>query len=419
MLRLTFIIAEGKAEIKDRGTGAAACVIAFDGTLCVKAYYSFSAVPLVLGSDAQTGDEAEIRFYPFRIELYLNGVLCDEEWPCGKAFTNADCFAEGDFEVRIDAVGDGESPPAVLRKNLTADEIRRCGVNIGDCMPFSDAENDGRYHLFYLYDRHHHGSKWGLGAHQWAHIATKDFITWDEYPAAVPITDEREGSICTGSVCRGKDENGKTAYYAWYAVRTCDRSPARIGYAVSYDLIRFEKCGSYFVMPAGYEPSSARDPKVFEAGGKYHMFVTTSRMNDNTGCLAHLVNDRMSADGWKDAGIVLSCEELYGGGENASVQPECPDYFKMGDYYYLVFGIGGTGYYVFSKDPYGGWIFPRKTVPCGNVPKSALLPGTGRRIFCGFVCEGGYGGGLCAAEAFSQSNGRLEFSSIDLHGKEK
>lgn len=413
MLKLSFKVTEGKAVINNLETGVTVCDIVYDKTLFIKAYYTFSDSPLVLGCKAKTGDDVEINVYPYRIELYVNGVLCDEEWPNGKAFTVDDCLAEGDFAVNITAAADDDSDHLSLRNCMTADEIRRPGVNIGDCMPFSDAENDDKYHLFYLYDRHHHGSKWGLGAHQWAHVSTHDFITWEEYPMAIPITDEREGSICTGSVCRGKGENGKTAYYAWYAVRTCDKSPAQISYAVSYDLIRFEKQTSYFSLPDVYEQRSARDPFVFEANGIYHMFVTTSRRCDNAGCLAHLLNDKMATEGWQDAGTVLSCDDLYGkNGERASIQPECSDYFKMGDYYYLVFGIGGVGHYVFSKEPYGGWIIPRETIPCGNVPKSALLPGTSRRIFCGFICEGGYGGKLCAAEAIQQSDGRLRFESI-------
>jgi len=41
------------------------------------------------------------------------------------------------------------------------------GLNtgVGDVMPFS---HDGTFHLFYLFDRRGHESKWGLGAHQWA-----------------------------------------------------------------------------------------------------------------------------------------------------------------------------------------------------------------------------------------------------------
>lgn len=414
MLTIQFRVSEGRTTIMNPETGKTACEIVYDGRLSVRLYFTFADDPLILSAQANTGDDAELRIRPCRLELYIQHRLCDEEWPCGRSLFGPECVASGDFEVLTEETDDaGEHPASRARTGVLTREIRLPGVNIGDCMPYSDPVNGGRYHLFYLYDRHHHDSKWGFGAHQWAHISTADFKTWDEHPMALPITEDWEGSICTGSVCRGRGEDGEPAYYAWYAVRMCDGSPARMTYAKSRDLIHFQKCGTWFCMPDGYEPASARDPKVFEADGVYHMFVTTSRLNDQTGCLAHLVNDRMATDGWKDAGTVLS----WGGfsdEENASSQPECPDYFKMGDYYYLVFGIGGVSRYVYSKKPYGRWTYPGETIPCGNVPKSALLPGTGRRIFCGFVCEDGYAGGLCAAEAFQLSDGRLRFKRLEI-----
>ena len=121
----------------------------------------------------------------------------------------------------------------------------------------------------------------------------------------------------------------------------------------------------------------------------------------------------MACSGWKDAGVVLSWGDMAGSDGRGSHQPECPDYFKWGDYYYLVFGIDGSSRYVYSRKPYGEWMYPDEVIPCGNVPKSAMLPGTGRRIFCGFLCEDGYAGSLCAAEAVQQSDGRLRFETLD------
>ncbi|MBR5738545.1 MAG: hypothetical protein IKY02_00980, partial [Lachnospiraceae bacterium] len=226
---MTFDVAEGKAAVVNRETGKEACEIVYDGSLSVRLFFSFDERPLTMSCRAAAGDDAEIRIFSHRVELYVRQRLCDEEWPCGQSLFGPECETEGDFEIVLEHVRDAVADPdPQTRKGIATDEIRLPGVNIGDCMPFSDPENDGRYHLFYLYDRHHHFSKWGFGAHQWAHLATTDFRTWDEYPMAVPITEDWEGSICTGSVCRGRDEDGRTAYYAWYAVRMCDRSPARI-----------------------------------------------------------------------------------------------------------------------------------------------------------------------------------------------
>lgn len=413
-LSMKWIAVSGKLIL--RSGDRIACEITFDGILTVKLWYDFHTDPLILTASASAGDEVLLNLRPHRIELYVNGELCDEEWPCGKGYLTLDSKGEGDFVPALAELAPegGSDLPFYTRRGIETAEIRIPGVNIGDCIPYSDEENtDGRYHLFYLYDRHHHTSKWHFGAHQWAHVSTTDFKTWDEHPMAVGITEDWEGSICTGSICKAADRD---EWYAWYAVRMCDRSPARMTYAKSTDRVHFEKCGEYFHLPAGYEPTSARDPMVFYLDGKYHMFVTTSRLSDNSGCLAHLTNDRMAIDGWTDAGVTMAwMEQVPEEDPSRYWQPECPDHFKMGEYYYLVFGIGGRGMYGYSKNPYGDWIFPEGiTIPCGNVPKSATIPGTGRRIFAGFIPEGGYGGRLRTVEAFQNQDGTLRFEEISL-----
>lgn len=215
---------------------------------------------------------------------------------------------------------------------------------------------------------------------------------------AVRITEPWEGSICTGSVMKAKD-----TYYAWYAERMSDRSPARLSCSISGDLYHFEKTGRYFSMPVAYEPSSARDPKVFEYGGCCHMFVTTTYLSTGEGCLAHLSSVDMES--WRDEGPVFKI----GVGD----QPECPDWFKWGDYYYLIAGLRGVGSYFYSKSPFEGWISPENNaIPCGTVPKGAFLGD--RLVFCGFVSEGGYAGALSATEAEQNPDGTLSFKAMKL-----
>ncbi|HEX2972978.1 MAG TPA: LamG-like jellyroll fold domain-containing protein, partial [Tepidisphaeraceae bacterium] len=68
--------------------------------------------------------------------------------------------------------------------------------NVGDTLPFF---HDGTFHFYYLQDRGHHTAKGGQGAHQWAHASSRDLVHWVQHPLAIPITQELEGSICTGS----------------------------------------------------------------------------------------------------------------------------------------------------------------------------------------------------------------------------
>ena len=55
---------------------------------------------------------------------------------------------------------------------------------VGDVVTFF---HDGRYHVFYLFDRRGHASKFGRGGHYFEHLSTTDFQTWVEHKPATPL----------------------------------------------------------------------------------------------------------------------------------------------------------------------------------------------------------------------------------------
>ena len=111
-----------------------------------------------------------------------------------------------------------------------------------------------------------------------------------------------------------------------------------------------------------YHAPSARDPKiVLGKDGLYHMFMTTSLVSENKGCLAHLTS--------KDLSIWNECDEPIYVHEDDN-QPECPDYIEYNGYYYLIYSIGGSAHYMLSKEPFGPWITPdNPIIPYSSVPK--------------------------------------------------
>ncbi|MCI9449979.1 MAG: hypothetical protein HFE30_06990 [Clostridiales bacterium] len=404
-IKITAVIKEGTAWLETNGESPLRVTVA-DEKLCVCLYYSFREEPLHLNADIKAGDRIEIKITDIRIELFVNEELRDEEWPAGKISLCSESLSCGDFALSTvfferEAK---DAPLSSIRHNVKIEDIRKNGINIGDCMPYSyeedtGARGDGRYHLFFLRDRHHHGSKWGLGAHQWAHISTDNFQTWEEHPMAVPVEAQYEGSICTGSVIYAE---GK--YYAWYSVRMYDSTPARFKFSVSENGINFKKSEDYFIVPNKYQQIRARDPKIIFFDRKYHMFITTNLISNGKGCLAHLVSDKPDMSNYKDLGAMIE----YDGCEH----PECPDWFKIGDYFYLVFSIDGVARYAYSKEPFSNWRFPNNNaIWCGLVPKSAIFGG--KRIFAGFTGDGGYGGDVVFCEAKQQINGELRFEYYD------
>lgn len=411
---LTFTVNPGRAALASNGQTAAE--ISFeDGKLSVNLFYDVRKDPLRMEAPASNGDSVRIELLPYRVSLFIRDKLADENWPIGNLPLDG-AASDGDMKIIVSTLPEKTDAPAILRSGLDFPEIRMPGVNIGDCMPFSYGD-DGRYHLFWLYDRHHHCSKWGLGAHQWAHASTTDFRHWDEHQMAIPITDQIEGSICTGSTIRNAD-GAVEKFSSWYAVRMSDGSPARMTRSASDDCIHWHKTGEFFTLPDRYHGPSARDPKAVHDGGKYHLLITTSLTETGEGCLAHLVSDHSDMRDFTDLGPVLRTKlSTRPDGSTYYEQPECPDWFAMGDYYYLVWSEGGRARYAFAKTPFGdeGWTIPDDNIiDCGNVPKSALCPWNGERVFIGFVPEGGYAGSAVAARTIQAPDGTLGFEKFTL-----
>ena len=98
----------------------------------------------------------------------------------------------------------------------------------------------GRFHVFYLFDRRHHGSGGGTGRHYFAHLSSTNLADWDEHPHAVPIEDWWE-TLGTGTpfVYEGKLH---LAYGLHTSRLTKDPAyPIGATYAVAEDGIHFVK----------------------------------------------------------------------------------------------------------------------------------------------------------------------------------
>lgn len=371
---------------------------AFDGVLTVSVQYDYNRRPLDMNCSAGVGDTVTVILLDYRTELYINGKLRDEEWPFGKRlFNHGDGFFLNSNVVCEEYTAENEEQPSIISSFENAEGWRPEGeVFVGDCMPY---RKDNEYHVLYLKDRHHHRSKWGMGAHQWEHISTKDFKTWYVHPMAVPITESWEGSICTGSWIK-KDEKE----YLYYTVRRGGGQPALICRSVSDDGYHFEKDRNFgFTLSEKYDGASARDPKVILGeDGAFHMFLTTSLVEENKGCLAHYVSYDM--ENWtefeKPIYVVPNSD-----------QPECSDYFKYKGKYYLIFSLRGRARYMISNNPFDGFVMPSEPlIPCGGVPKAAEW--NGKLIFTGFNAIGGYAGTLTFKSATATDIGELVFENI-------
>lgn len=371
-----------------------------------------------------------LRDLGFRLDFFVDGVLADQEWPIGRVGANGVSHVQATSAVGNVQIWPSALPDETIEQQNGGDraiagrELKMLGsqsnemqyfrprgynTSAGDAMPFF---HDGVLHVFYLLDRRHHQSKWGLGAHQWAHISTTDLIHWKTYPMALTIEHEWEASICTGSVFFNE---GK--YYAFYATRMPDRSE-HLGMAISNDGVHFDKLlPSPFDEPkAPYRHGPNRDPFVLGEKNDFQMLVTASLAHPEkpelAGALEHLTSPDLQT--WK---VEPSPFLVTGYGAD----PECSDLFLWHGWYYLLFSEGGQAHYRMSRNRSGPWVKPAVNVFDGiqaRVMKTAAFTGD-RRMGVAFVPDGDFGGNLVFREIRQSLDGTLYTTfpqEMTLHG---
>lgn len=381
------------------------------------------SLPSRILADESRGRDIMIGYRETNLELFLDGVLIDEDWPFGGLNLNEleVMFAESVLEAWV--IARALTVTEVEEASGGADQVRQHelaylgsaedrkwqywrprghNTGVGDCMPFYDGR---RFHIYYLFDRKSHKSKWGVGAHQWAHASTADLSSWEEHPLAIGITHEWEGSICTGSLLF---ESG--LYYAFYSVRMYDRSKdAKLTWATSTDGIHFTKSEAVIPLSPRYRLRSVRDPEVFKDGaGTFHMLVTTAVQDGDAmrGCLAHLTSPDLKSWHEEEPFIVPGYND----------EPECPNLFEWNGWYYLLFSNHGVARYRFAESLTGPWIRPESDLldcPQYRVPKTAAFPGGRRRLAAGFQVKQGYGGQLVWREMVQREDGTLGMKFVE------
>ena len=398
-IKFSFIIEKTPINITSRKNNVVTLEAnSSENNLAFSVWYDYSEKPLKLISNIKIGDTVSIILRDYIIELYVNNTLMDEEWPCGTRLFDLGDQIEGDTNVTVAEYNEikAQEPSIISTFENAEGWYPGNGVFVGDCMPYR--RND-EYHVLYLKDRRHHGSKWGMGAHQWEHISTKDFKIWNVHPMAVAITKEWEGSICTGSWIEGNE-----CEYLYYTVRRARGLPALICRSISNDGYHFTKDENFgFTISEKFNGPVTRDPKVIKGeDGLYHMFLTTVLVKENLGCLAHYISKDL--DNWYESEKPIYIHE---NGDH----PECPDYFKYKGKYYLVFSIRGRARYLVSDKPFDNFTRIDDTlIPCAGVPKCA--PWDDKLIFTGFKVINGYAGSMTFKSATADENGKLIFADL-------
>lgn len=235
------------------------------------------------------------------------------------------------------------------------------GAWVGDLIPYYE---DGLYYAFYLHDQRIKENMYAEDT-TWHCVTTKDFINVNYKGEAIQRggNDAPNKNIYTGSVI--KDQEG--LYHVFYTaynedLKVNESSVQAVMKATGYSLDKLSTDEEFIYYSDGkqYEEFDWRDPFVF--------------WNQEEACYYMLLASRMKGGGELRGGCVSlskSKDLINWTYEEPFYYPrmyitmECPEVFKMGDYWYLVFSTFSdrfTTHYRYAKSLQGPWHIPADDV---------------------------------------------------------
>ena len=249
---------------------------------------------------------------------------------------------------------------------------------VGDIIPFY---RDGKFRLFYLHDWRDE-AKYGAGT-AWYQVSTEDFVHYTEHGEMLPrgTTEEQDLSVATGSVI---EANGR--YHIFYTgfnsvLQKQGKPDQGVMHAVSDDLLKWRKLpeDTFFAPTAIYERDDWRDPFVFwNAENQEYWMLVAARLKSGPsrrrGCTALCVSKDLTK--W-EVGEPFWAPSLY-------FTHECPDLFKIGEWWYLVFSEFTESFrthYRMSRSLKGPWVAPENDTFDGRAYYAAKTASDGRRRY--------------------------------------
>lgn len=228
---------------------------------------------------------------------------------------------------------------------------------VGDLIPYYENE---LFYGFYLHDPRIKDKEYAEET-TWHLITTKDFVKTNYKGEAIArgANDKPNKNAYTGSVL--KDKNG--LYHAFYTAYNADikidgKSIQSVMKATGTNLEELKTVDDFLFVADSeiYEEFDWRDPFVFfnEKEDCYYMLLAARMKNSGNlrgGCIALC----------KSKDLVTWTYEKPFYDPKMYVTMECPEVFKLGDYWYLVFSTFSdqfTTHYRIAKDINGPWKIP-------------------------------------------------------------
>ena len=160
-------------------------------------------IPLAVLDSPDGLHEVVLDFSGVSWTMYVDGILMDNDYAlgypatkgrislcrCSDAVGEASLWIPGLEAVHDSSIGSHDALDALSSKEIQYWTPPYHNAWVGDVAAIL---YNGRYHLFYLFDRRGHASKFGKGGHYFEHLSTADFRTWTEHEASTPIEEQWE-----------------------------------------------------------------------------------------------------------------------------------------------------------------------------------------------------------------------------------
>jgi hypothetical protein len=375
-------------------------------------------VPLALLKKPESEHEVVVNFSGVRWTMYADGELLDNDFPFGYP----KWLATSTWKLDVEHVKQAALyVPAIVPTKQLAPKPNAAPVQfwtppghnswVGDVVTFFYA---GRYHVFYLYDRRHHQSKFGKGAHYFEHLSTADFKTWTEHEAATPIEEQWE---CIGTGTPFVFNNKLCIAYGLHTDRIFP--PEKTTWPAQWDYLKEHGYTGAFNrtttpgVPAGstYSVSADGVSSFKKSNVMFHPCMNPSVYTDPRGRLRLLANAGSKG--------IWESESIDGGWRCVSPDfppgGDCTFFFRWGGFDYIIGGFKNL------------WSKPAKTPDAAykdvvrtghdfydglNVPAVTEIPG-GRFLIAGWTNVRGWGGNLVIRELLQFPDGRVGSKWMD------
>ncbi len=267
----------------------------------------------------------------------------------------------------------------------------------------------GRFHLFYLHDRRHHGSRNGKGAHEFWHLSTADFLHWQDHGAVVEIKAPWQ-AIGTGNAF---EYQGKL--HLTYGLHTERAVPAHkhTKQLFQRNLAQYGHTGLFHtsevgtLLPHGASYVTSEDGENFTYSDQLmHYLVNPVVIPQEDGSLLLCQQGQWTSDKLGDWKLQDSSFPPYYADSFARNCLDCPAFFQIADWNYCM--VGFTGFFaqeIGAEDWVDFTELGFDTYDGTNVPMTAWH--NGRLIECGWMGGIGWGSCLLFREIIALGDGRL------------